>query len=166
MAVFADGADEPRARALARAVVRRRTRTPFRTSDDLVNAIREVRGSRAGPPDFARLFQSIRIAVNDEAGEVGRALPAFRDALVPGGGLGVITYHSGEDRAVKHAFRDWARACVCSPGQPVCTCRGRPLGTVLTRKALTPVPEEIARNPRARSAKFRSFRTAEVADGD
>jgi len=159
---FADGADEPRARRLARVIVRRRLRTPFRTSDDLVNAIREVLGPRAGPPDFARLFQAVRIAVNDERGELERALPVFRDALVTGGRLGVITYHSGEDRVVKQAFREWGRACICPPRQPVCTCRGRPLGVVLTKKALTAGPDEVARNPRSRSARFRAFQTVEA----
>ena len=165
-AAFADDADEPRARTLARVVVRRRARGPFLVSDDLVNAIREVRGARAGPADFARLFQAIRIAVNDERVQLADALPAFRDALVPGGRLGVITYHSGEDRAVKQAFREWARACICPPRQPVCTCRGQPLGTVLTKKGMTPSPEELAANPRSRSAKFRAFATNEVPHGD
>ena len=159
---FAEGADEPRARALARTIVRRRLRAPFRTSDDLVNAIREVLGPRAGPPDFARLFQAVRIAVNDELGELARALPRFRDALVPAGRLAVIGYHSGEDRVVKQAFREWARACICPPRQPVCTCRGRPLGVVLTRKALSADAREVAANPRARSARFRAFQTAEA----
>jgi 16S rRNA (cytosine1402-N4)-methyltransferase len=165
-AAFADDADEPRARALARVIVRRRARGPFLVSDDLVNAIREVRGARAGPADFARLFQAIRIAVNDERAQLADALPAFRDALVPGGRLGVITYHSGEDRAAKQAFREWARACVCPPRQPVCTCRGQPLGTVLTKKAITPGSEELAANPRCRSAKFRAFATREASHGD
>lgn len=162
-AAFALGADEPppRARRLARAIVRRRLRGPFRTSDDLVNAIREVLGPRAGPPEFARLFQAVRIAVNDERGELERALPEFRDALLPGGRLGVITYHSGEDRVVKQTFREWARTCICPPRQPVCTCRGRALGLVLTRKAITADADEVAANPRARSARFRVFQTAE-----
>jgi len=73
----------------------------------------------------------------------------------------VITYHSGEDRIVKHAFRDWSKACVCPPRQPVCTCRGRPLGRVLTRKPIAPATAELADNPRARSARLRAF---EVAD--
>ncbi|MGE5143309.1 MAG: 16S rRNA (cytosine(1402)-N(4))-methyltransferase RsmH [Acidobacteriota bacterium] len=162
---FRDSADEPRARALARTVVRRRRRAAFTTSDDFVNAIREVLGPRSGPSDFARLFQAVRIAVNDEGGQLARALPALRDALVPGGRLGVISYHSGEDRVVKQAFRDWARACVCPPGQPVCTCRGRPLGTLLTKKAVMPEASEIAANVRARSAKFRAFATESGSDG-
>ena len=159
-AAFRDSADEPHSRALARAVVRRRRRAAFTTSDDFVNAIREVLGARSGPSDFARLFQAVRIAVNDEREQLARALPALRDALVPGGRIGVISYHSGEDRVVKQTLRDWARACVCPPGQPVCTCRGRPLGTLLTKKAVTPDASEIAANVRARSARFRAFATA------
>jgi 16S rRNA (cytosine1402-N4)-methyltransferase len=165
-AAFADDADEPRARSLARVIVRRRARGPFLVSDDLVNAIREVRGARAGPADFARLFQAIRIAVNEERAQLADALPAFRDALVLGGRLGVIAYHSGEDRAAKQAFREWARACVCPPRQPVCTCRGRPLGTLLSKKAITPGPEELVANPRSRSAKFRAFATGVASHGD
>jgi 16S rRNA (cytosine1402-N4)-methyltransferase len=159
-AALREYADERRAAALARTIVRRRLHRPFRVSDDFVNAIREVRGPRAGPPDFARLFQALRIAVNDEFGELERALPAFRDALVPGGRLGVVTYHSGEDRIVKHHFREWARACICPPGQPVCTCRGRPLGRLGARRPARPSAAEVRANPRARSAQFRSFEVA------
>jgi 16S rRNA (cytosine1402-N4)-methyltransferase len=164
---FADYADEPppRARALARQVIRRRLREPFLVSDDFVNAIRAVLGPRSGPPDFARLFQALRIAVNDELGQLERALPVLRDALTPGGRLGVITYHSGEDRIVKHTFREWSRDCICPPRQPVCTCRGRPLGRLLTRKGRTPEPAEVEANPRARSAKFRAFEVADGAEG-
>ena len=164
-AAFAEGADEPRARALARAIVRRRIRSPFRASDDLVNAVREVLGARSGPADFARIFQAVRLAVNDELPQLAHALPALRDALVPGGRLGVITYHSGEDRVVKRAFRDWARACICPPRQPVCTCRGRPLGHVVTRKPLVAADAEVAANPRARSAKLRVFAAMETPGG-
>jgi 16S rRNA (cytosine1402-N4)-methyltransferase len=162
---FAEGADEPRARTLARAIVRRRMRTPFRSSDDLVNAVREVLGARSGPADFARIFQAVRIAVNEELPQLEAALPALRDALDPEGRLGVITYHSGEDRRVKRAFRDWGRSCICPPRQPVCTCRGRPLGRVLTRKPVVATAGEVAANPRARSAKFRVFATLETPDG-
>jgi 16S rRNA (cytosine1402-N4)-methyltransferase len=138
-------------------VVRRRDRHPFSSSDDLVNAIRAVLGPRAGPPDFARLFQAVRIAVNDELEGLERALPAFRDALRPGGRLAVITYHSGEDRLVKQAFREWASACICPPRQPICTCRGRPLGRLEPRKPIVPAETELASNPRSRSAKLRIF---------
>jgi 16S rRNA (cytosine1402-N4)-methyltransferase len=155
---FADYGDERRARRLAREVVRRRQGRPFATSDDLVNAIRAVLGPRAGPDDFARLFQAVRIAVNDELAGLRTALPALREALVPGGALAVISYHSGEDRLVKQAFREWSRSCICPSGQPVCTCRGRPLGREIARSGIVPGSDEIAANPRARSARLRVFR--------
>jgi 16S rRNA (cytosine1402-N4)-methyltransferase len=160
--VFTDYADERRARALAKEVARRRQSAPFAISDDFVNAIRAVLGPRSGPPDFARLFQALRIAVNEELEMLAAALPEFRDALVPGGRLGVITYHSGEDRIVKNAFREWGRDCICPPRQPICTCRGRALGRVLTKKPVYPPPDEIASNPRARSAQFRAFEKADA----
>jgi len=159
-AVFTDYADERRGRTLAKEIVRRRVSAPFAVSDDFVNAIRAVLGPRSGPPDFARLFQALRIAVNDELDALVVALPALRDALARGGRLGVITYHSGEDRIVKHAFREWSRECICPPRQPVCTCRGRALGRVLTKKPIAPESAEIAANPRARSARFRVFEKA------
>jgi 16S rRNA (cytosine1402-N4)-methyltransferase len=157
---FAEYGDERRARRLALEVVRRRQRAPFLVSDDLVNAIRAVLGPRSGPDDFARLFQAVRIAVNDELPELARALPAFRAALQPAGALAAISYHSGEDRLVKHAFHQWSRACVCPPAQPICTCRGRPLGQETPRGGSVPDAAEIAVNPRARSARLRVFRVA------
>jgi len=160
---FAELADEPHARRLARAIVKRRATAPFATSDDLVNAIREARGPRSGPSDFARLFQALRIVVNQELEQLELALPALRATLAPGGRMAVITYHSGEDRIVKHAFREWSRSCVCPPRQPICTCRGRPLGRLLTRKPIRPGPAEVRDNPRARSAQLRAF---EVTEGD
>jgi 16S rRNA (cytosine1402-N4)-methyltransferase len=159
--IFKEYADEPRATRLAREVVRRRQTRPFRTSDDLVNAIRASLGPRAGPPEFARLFQGIRIAVNDELEELDRALPRLRERLRPGGTLAVIAYHSGEDRRVKLALREWSTDCICPPRQPVCTCRGRALGQLVARKATVPTADELARNPRSRSAKLRAWRKGE-----
>ncbi len=153
-------ADERRARRLAREMCRRRDKRPFVVSDDLVNAIRAVLGPRSGPGDFARIFQGIRIAVNDELEGLARALPALRDALAPGGCMAVISYHSGEDRVVKRAFQEWARACVCPPHELRCRCRGRPLGHLEPRKPIVPEESEVAANPRARSAKLRVFRKA------
>jgi len=143
--------------------VRRRLNAPFAISDDFVNAIRRVLGPRSGASDFARLFQALRIAVNEELDTLAAALPQLRDALEPGGKFGIITYHSGEDRIVKNAFREWARDCICPPRQPVCTCRGRALGRVLTKKPIVPDPQEVAANPRARSAQFRVFEVASAS---
>ncbi len=158
--VFADYGDERHPRKLAHEIVRRRRNHPISTSDDLVNAIRGALGPRTGPSDFARLFQAVRIAINGELTRLETALPAWRDALAPGGLLLVISYHSGEDRIVKHAFQDWARACVCPPEWPVCRCRGRPLGSLEPRRPVSPSAAEIAANPRARSARLRGFRVA------
>jgi 16S rRNA (cytosine1402-N4)-methyltransferase len=152
--------DEPRSARLAREVVRRRAREPFTTSDDLVRAIRGALGARSGPGDFARLFQAVRIAVNDELSALATALPALRGRLHPGGRFVVISYHSGEDRVVKDAFREWSRTCTCPPRQVQCTCGGRALGTLAHRRPLVPASAEILRNPRARSAKLRAWRRA------
>ena len=160
--LFRDYGDEPRAARLAREIVRRRGNRPFTTSDDLVGAIRGALGPRTGPPDFARLFQAVRIAVNDELSGLERALPVLRERLTAGGVLAVIAYHSGEDRLVKHAMREWSRACICPPRQPVCTCRGRELGELITRRPITAGPDETARNPRARSAHLRAWRRSAV----
>jgi 16S rRNA (cytosine1402-N4)-methyltransferase len=159
-AAFRDWADERRPRALAREIVRRRANRPFAISDDLVGAVRAVLGPRSGPDDFARIFQAVRIAVNGEIERLQRALPALLGVAAPGGVLVVIAYHSGEDRVVKLAMREWARDCVCPPEQPVCTCRGHALGTLVTRRAVRPSAAEAAANPRARSARLRAFRKA------
>lgn len=154
-------ADEPRAARLAREIVRRRQRHPFATADDLVDAIRAVLGPRSGPPDFARIFQAVRIAVNDELAGLERALPKLRDRLTPGGGLAIISYHSGEDRLVKQAFRSWSADCICPPKQLHCNCRGVSLGTTVTRRPVLATEPEIEANVRARSAKLRVWRRAE-----
>lgn len=158
--IFREYGDEPRAPRLAREVIKRRAREPFATSDDFVKAIRGALGPRSGPSDFARLFQALRIAVNDELEGLRRALPVLKLRLNPGGTLAIITYHSGEDRIVKNSFREWSTACVCPPKQPVCTCGGKALGETLTRKPIVPTDAEISSNPRARSAKLRAWRLA------
>jgi 16S rRNA (cytosine1402-N4)-methyltransferase len=151
--------DEPRAGRLAREILHRRSSRPFVTSDDLVGAIRGAFGPRTGPPEFARLFQAVRIAVNDELSGLEAALPDLRDRLAPAGVLAVLAYHSGEDRLVKRAFRAWSEDCVCPPKHPMCTCGGgHALGTVLTRRATVATSGETAHNPRARSAKLRAWR--------
>lgn len=161
--IFREHADFPKAGRLAREIVRRRATRPFSTSDDLVGAIRAVLGPRSGPADFAPLFQAVRIAVNDELGVLARALPSLRDRLEPGGVIAVISYHSGEDRLVKHAFAEWSAACICPPKQPVCTCRGHALGTTVTRRPVRPSDDESAANPRARSALLRAWRRGAAA---
>jgi 16S rRNA (cytosine1402-N4)-methyltransferase len=156
--LFAELGDERHSAKLAREVARRRATLPFTSSDDFVNAIRAVLGPRSGPGDFARLFQAIRIAVNGELDGLRTALPAFLEALRPGGCLAVISYHSGEDRLVKGAFRDWGAGCVCPSGLPQCICHRVPLGRAEPRKAVVSSVAELAANPRSRSARLRFFR--------
>lgn len=152
--------EERRSRRLARIVVEMREEAPFATSDRLVQAIDRALGPRTETADRARIFQALRIAVNREIEALEGALERFREALAPGGVLAIIAYHSLEDRLVKNAFRDWSRSCVCPPGLPVCRCRGRALGETLTRRPVSASPEEVAANPRARSARLRAWRAA------
>jgi 16S rRNA (cytosine1402-N4)-methyltransferase len=152
--------EEPRSRRLARAVVEMREERPLATSDDLLAAIGKGLGARTDAQDKARIFQALRIAVNGEIDALERALPAFREALAPDGVLAVLSYHSLEDRVVKNAFRDWSLSCVCPPRQPVCTCRGKPLGRTLTRKPVDAGEAEVRANVRARSAHLRAWRKA------
>lgn len=158
--VFYRYGEERRSRKLARILVEMRERAPIETSDQLVEAIGRALGPRADVQDRARIFQALRIAVNREIDALETALPRFRDALATGGVLAVISYHSLEDRVVKNAFRDWSLACVCPPQLPVCRCRGVPLGETLTRKPVAASAEEVAANPRARSARLRAWRRA------
>lgn len=152
--VFRDG-EERRWRTLSREVVRRRKIRPFSTSDDLVAALSAVLGRSAQEKQKARLFQALRIAVNDELAALSEGLEGIRRRLGLGGRLAVLSYHSLEDRLVKDAFRNWSADCRCPPGLPECRCRGRSLGRTLTRRPLRPSAEEVARNPRARSARLR-----------
>ncbi len=158
--VFLRYGEERRGRRLAREVVRRRGSRPFRTSDDLVAALAASLGRAPGARDKARIFQALRIAVNQEMDSLALALPLLQERLKAGGTLVVLSYHSLEDRAVKEAFREWSRDCVCPPGLPVCVCRGRALGAPLHRGPLRPRPPEVEANPRARSALLRAWRKA------
>lgn len=158
--VFRDFGEEPRARRLAREVVKRRATEPLESSDDLVAALAVSLGRSPSVKDKARIFQAVRIVVNAELEALELGLPSIRDALNDGAVLVVIAYHSLEDRTVKNAFREWSKSCVCPPEFPACSCRGRPLGETLTRKVLRPSEGEVERNPRARSARLRAWRRA------
>jgi 16S rRNA (cytosine1402-N4)-methyltransferase len=156
--IFHEYGEEPRARRLAREVLGRRGTSPFVTSDDLVAALSRALGRAPKVKEKARIFQALRIAVNSELEALELGLDRIREALDSGATLAVISYHSLEDRLVKNAFREWSRSCICPPGIPLCTCRGEPLGSVLTRSPLGPSDIEVARNPRARSARLRAWR--------
>lgn len=158
--IFYHYGEERRSRRLAAEVVRRRRERPLRTSDDLVAAMLRALGPRLDAQDRARIFQALRIAVNRELEVLETALPLLRDRLAPEGVFVVLSYHSLEDRRVKDSFREWSLACVCPPGLPVCRCRGRPLGTVLTKRPEVATEEEVRDNPRARSVRLRAWRKA------
>lgn len=158
--LFYQFGEERKSRRLARDIVHQRKTKPFATSDDLLDAMNRTLGKRLEVQDKARIFQALRIAVNEEMDVLDRALPALRDRLEPNGVLVVLSYHSLEDRRVKEAFREWSRACICPPEVLKCACRGEPLGTTLTKKPLMPADDELQRNARARSAKLRAWRKA------
>ncbi|MEJ2547775.1 MAG: 16S rRNA (cytosine(1402)-N(4))-methyltransferase RsmH [Gemmatimonadota bacterium] len=158
--LFREYGEERRWRAIAREIVRRRNSAPFRTADDLVGAFTAVLGPGLDASTKARLFQALRIEVNDEMTALQEALTGIRGLLAPEGRFVVISYHSLEDRIVKNAFREWSRACICPPELPVCRCRGVALGRLLTRKPVRPGPAEVTRNPRSRSARLRAWEKA------
>lgn len=151
--------EEKWAARIAHFVVERRQTQPLRTTQDLVRVVdaaipKAVRRKDDGHP-ARRTFQAVRIAVNDELDPLDRALEDFVDCLKPGGRLLVITFHSLEDRLTKRFFQRLQNPCVCPPKAPVCTCGRKPKVRILARGAVPPTAEEIARNPRARSAKLR-----------
>ncbi len=148
------------ARRLARVIARRRRTRPFAVSDDLVGALRVAMGRSPSPRDKARVFQALRMEVNDELGALREGLDALRDTLEVGGRMAVISYHSLEDREVKNRFRAWSRDCVCPPALPMCACAGRAAGETLARRPVRPSREETAANSRARSARLRAWRKA------
>jgi 16S rRNA (cytosine1402-N4)-methyltransferase len=145
--------EEKRSRQVARAIVRAR---PLETTRDLAEVVaRATRGGRPGMHPATRTFQALRIAVNGELQAVKEVLPQAVDALRQGGRLAVISFHSLEDRIVKEFFRRESRDCICPPRQPVCTCGHKAKLVEVVRHPVQPQPEEIAENPRARSAKLR-----------
>ncbi|HUP89350.1 MAG TPA: 16S rRNA (cytosine(1402)-N(4))-methyltransferase, partial [Longimicrobiales bacterium] len=152
--------EERKSRRLARDIVHNRKLTPFATSDDLLASMERSLGTRLEPQDKARIFQALRIAVNNELEVLERALPALRDRLEPNGVLVILSYHSLEDRRVKDAFREWSKSCICPPQVLVCQCRGVPLGKSLTKKPVRPSDDELEANSRSRSALLRAWRKA------
>ena len=145
--------EERRSRQIARAVVRNR---PVRTTTHLANIVSYSVGRHRGRIHPAtRTFQAIRIAVNDEFGNIQRGLEGAIDALGVGGRLAVITYHSLEDRIVKNALRFMASECVCPPSIPQCVCGHAPTVRLVNRRVIKPSGEEVRANPRSRSARLR-----------
>ncbi len=149
--------EERRSRRIARAIVAHRPiTTTTQLAEIVVRAIGRRPGARLHPA--TRTFQALRIYVNDELGALEAALPQALELLKPGGVLAVITFHSLEDRIVKHFLRQESRDCICPPHTPVCTCGHRAQVQLIHRKGLVPSPDEISRNPRSRSARLRTAR--------
>jgi len=156
--IFKRYGEERYARQIARAIVRRRKTQPFERTGDLVEVIKAAIPAPArfgeGHP-AKRVFQALRIDVNDELGALERALPAALEMLRPGGRLAVISFHSLEDRVVKRFLRSQEHGCTCPPDFPICTCGSKPTMRATPRRAVRPSPAEVARNPRAQSARLR-----------
>jgi 16S rRNA (cytosine1402-N4)-methyltransferase len=157
--------EERYANQIVRAIARTRRRAELTSTQELVDAITDavpVPARFAGGHPAKRTFQALRIAVNDELGQLEEALPAAWELLAPGGRLAAISFHSLEDRMVKRFLADRARGCVCPPDLPVCVCGHEPEAELISRRAIAPTPGEIADNPRSRSAHLRAARKLEV----
>jgi 16S rRNA (cytosine1402-N4)-methyltransferase len=144
--------EERKSRRIARAIVAAR---PLTTTGQLADLVAQTVGRREKIHPATRTFQALRIAVNDELEALGEALPQARGLLRPGGRLAVIAFHSLEDRLVKRFYQQEARDCLCPPQVPVCVCEHSATLKVLTPRPVRPSDDEIARNPRSRSARLR-----------
>jgi 16S rRNA (cytosine1402-N4)-methyltransferase len=157
--IFRRYGEERFAAPIARAIVRRREELPFTRTGELVDVIKLAIPTPArfgeGHP-AKRVFQALRIAVNDELGALEAALPAALEMLRPGGRLAVISFHSLEDRIVKRFVAEQAKGCTCPPDFPVCVCGKEPTLRVLTRKPIRPSQREVDENPRSASARLRA----------
>ncbi|MEP7224337.1 MAG: 16S rRNA (cytosine(1402)-N(4))-methyltransferase RsmH [Actinomycetota bacterium] len=157
--IFRKYGEERYARQIARAIVRRRSESPIERTGQLVDV---VRASIPAPARFGeghpakRVFQALRIEVNHELESLEAGLPAAFEMLRPGGRLAVISFHSLEDRIVKHFIRDRARGCTCPPEFPICVCGHEPELRILTPKLVRPSMSEVDHNPRASSARLRA----------
>lgn len=153
--------EERFASQIARAVGRARMRAPLTSTHELVDVIKSavpVPAQFAGGHPAKRTFQALRVAVNDELAQIDDALPLAWELLNPGGRIGVISFHSLEDRRVKRFLADLARGCICPPDLPICVCEHEAEAELLSRRAIAPTPGEIAANPRSKSAHLRVAR--------
>jgi 16S rRNA (cytosine1402-N4)-methyltransferase len=159
-ALFRRYGEEPFAGRIARAIVETRRTVPVRTAEELAALVARVAPSRAPGRrrvhPATRVFQALRIAVNEELEALEAGLAAAVDLLRPGGRLAVLSYHSLEDRIVKRFLQAERRGCTCPPEAPVCVCGRQPRLRLLTPKGLVPSAAEVAANPRARSARLRA----------
>ena len=155
--------EEPRARAIARAIVRQRAIRPIASTAALASLVGQLAGRRGGRRvhPATRVFQALRIAVNGELDNLQAGLEAAVELLRPGGRLAVISYHSLEDRIVKSFLARQSAACICPPGLPACVCGHSPTLEIINRRIVRPSAEEVASNPRSRSARLRLARRLE-----
>ena len=158
--IFREFGEEAFARRIARAIAARRAAKPIETTGELTEIVlfavpRKFHAGRVHPA--TKVFQALRIAVNDELESLKQGLAGGMGILKAGGKMAVITFHSLEDRIVKNAFRGASTGCVCPPKFPICVCGHKPAARLLTRKAVTASVEELDMNPRARSAKLRAI---------
>jgi 16S rRNA (cytosine1402-N4)-methyltransferase len=156
--IFRDLGEERYARPIARAIVRARQKAPIDSTIALVDVVTRAVPAPArfaGGHPAKRVFQALRIAVNDELGQLDAALPLAWDVLRIGGRLAAISFHSLEDRRVKRFLVARAQGCICPPDLPICACGREPEAELVSRRAIAPSPGEVAANPRARSARLR-----------
>jgi 16S rRNA (cytosine1402-N4)-methyltransferase len=153
--IFRKYGEEPHSRRIAQAIV---TARPIQSTGHLASVIKDAVAPVSGRQRLhpaTRVFQALRIAVNQELRRLRDALPQAVSVLRPGGRLAVITFHSLEDRIVKHFMRRETRDCICPPALPICTCDHKATLRLIERKPTRPSDQEIQRNPRSRSAKLR-----------
>ncbi|MBQ6842490.1 MAG: 16S rRNA (cytosine(1402)-N(4))-methyltransferase RsmH, partial [Firmicutes bacterium] len=157
--IFYRYGEENWSRRIAKFIVEQREKKPLATTLELAELIKRAIPAAKREKDqhpAKRVFQALRIEVNQELSVLTRGMEAALQLLKPGGRLAVISFHSLEDRIVKEMFRDWATGCICPPKQPICTCKHQAQVKVLTRKPLLATPQELEENYRAHSAKLRA----------
>jgi len=159
--VFREYGEEPMAKAIARRITFERSKAPIQSTGQLAKLVADVkrgRGRRPGIDPATQSFQALRIEVNRELEGLDRFLAETIERLGLGGRIGMISFHSLEDRIVKHTFRNFNEGCRCAPGLPVCVCGRRRVLEILTRRPVRPTPTETIMNPRSRSARLRAAR--------
>lgn len=156
--IFFRYGEEKFSRRIARAITKQKVLAPIVTTFQLAELVKNAIPAatrRTGGHPAKRVFQALRIAVNDELGALEEAVLGAFQLLRPNGRLAIITFHSLEDRIVKHMFLEWTKGCICPPDFPVCRCNRKPVGKLVARKPILPSDAEISQNSRARSAKLR-----------
>lgn len=158
--VFSDFGEERLSKTIARALVETRRKTPFTTTTQLARLVQDLyrsRNIRSEIHPATRVFQALRMEVNDELGSLSRLLEKLPGLLAPGARAVFLTFHSLEDRCVKRFFQQEAKDCLCPPRLPICQCGHQATFKPLTPKPVTPPEAEVAQNPRSRSAKLRAY---------